>query len=139
MFYYRNSRGGNRRPRGIYGFPWWLFFIFFFNFHSIAWFVISIGIIVMVSLLIRAATSSGSNAGARSSQMQQTPYYQPKQQYYQPPAQTQQPYQSYEQGYQPARETYNEGNQQYQYPEAAEYDQYEQPQAQYPEEMPPQR
>ncbi|MDQ2888382.1 MAG: hypothetical protein M3Y39_20140 [Chloroflexota bacterium] len=138
MFYYRNSRGGNRRPRGIYGFPWWLFFIFLFNFHSLTWFIITIGIIVMVSLLIRA--SSSSNAGAKSSWMQQTPYYQPKQQYYQPPAQTQQqPYQSYEQGYQPARETYNEGDQQYQYPAAAEYDQYEQPQAQYPEEMPPQR
>ena len=71
--------------------------------------------------------------------MQQTPYYQPKQQYYQPPAQVQQTYQPYDQGYQPVRETYNEGEQQDQYPTASEYDQYEQPQAQYPEEMPPQR
>ena len=134
MFYYRNSRG--RRPRGIYGFPWWLFFIFFFSYHSWLWFIMSIGFIILVSLLIRAVTSSNTNTGSASGWT--TPYYQPKQQYYQPPAQMQQSYQPYEQGYQSARETYSEGDQQYQYPAASEYDQYEQPQAQYPEEMPPQ-
>jgi hypothetical protein len=58
-----------------------------------------------------------------------------QQQYYQPP---QQPYPPYQQGYQPPAPpqppTYEEGGRQYSYPQ-----QYEQPQAQYPEEMPPQQ
>jgi hypothetical protein len=133
MYHYRNSRGGNRRMRGAYGFPWLLFFIFFFNFHSLAWFIISIGMIVLVSLIIRAVMSSTLDAGANMmGNSTQTP--QTSRSYQQP---YQQPYQSYEQGYQAPQETYNEGGQQYQYPASSEYDQYEQPQAQYPEQLPP--
>ena len=135
MYYYRNSRGGNRRMRGAYGFPWLLFFIFFFNFHSLAWLMITIGIIVFFSLIVRAFASSASNAGSNPmgnwTQSQQT--YRP----YQQPYQQQPYYQPYEQGYQAPQESYSEGGQQYQYPASVEYDQYEQPQAQYPEEMPP--
>jgi hypothetical protein len=57
------------------------------------------------------------NSQFQQQQQQQPPYYQPQQPYYQPPTQEgqeQQPYQTYGQGYQ-----------------------YEQPQTQYPEQMPP--
>jgi hypothetical protein len=129
MFYYRNS-GGYRRPRGIYGFPWFLLFIFMFSFHSWGVFLTILFVVFFINLLIRAVASTKPSAN--------TPPYQPRngnaQPYYQP---YQQPYQPYQQGYQTPQETYTEAGQQYQYPDPSNYEEYEQPQAQYPEQMPP--
>lgn len=67
----------------------------------------------------------------------------PQQTYYQPPQQPQQPYyqpQPYQQGYQPTpqAEEHHEGSQQYPYPQQQAL-QYEEPQSQYPQELPPQQ
>jgi hypothetical protein len=128
-----------RRPywqrRGIFGFPFMFFFIAWFVFHSWFGFLLGIAIIVVLSLLFRAI-AAGTFGGNLNAPMGQAPYQQPQQpyeQYYQP---SQQPYQSYEQGYQyqsPAP-TYQEPQPQYQAPQP-QYD--EQPQAQYPQELPP--
>lgn len=146
---YRYRRGG----WGWRGFPIPLFFLLFFIWgHSIGSFLISIGIMIVLYLLIRGLMASTSQPGITGTPPTQTtnPYqqpYQPYQQYqpYQSPytqpeqdtsSYDEQLYQPYQQGYQP---------QQAQKPQAAEkdyeqtaYEQYEQPEAQYPqEELPP--
>jgi hypothetical protein len=65
-----------------------------------------------------------------TSQNQQQPYYQPQPPYYQPtsPAGQEQPSQQYGQGYQPEQPVYR--------PQGQLHD-YDQPQTQYPEQMPP--
>ncbi|MBV9709379.1 MAG: hypothetical protein JO011_00535 [Ktedonobacteraceae bacterium] len=65
-----------------------------------------------------------------TSQQQQPPYYQPQQPYYQPSSQAghEQPAQPYGQGYQPEQPYYHPTEQ------AGNFDQ---PQAHYPEQMPP--
>jgi hypothetical protein len=136
MYYNGNSRGGRRRPRGIYGFPWLLFFIIFFNLHSLPWILMTLVTVGFVFLIVKAFMATGVSGNSAPNRMgAQQPYYQPYQQPYQPPQEPS--YQPYDQGYQPPREAYQEGGKQYQYPSPAVYDQYEQPQAQYPEQMPP--
>jgi len=141
MYYYNgNSRGGRRRSRGIYGFPWLLFFIIFFNLHSLPWILMPLVTVGFVFLIIKAFMATGVSGNSAPNRMAaQQPYYQPSQPAYQPPQEpSYQPYQPYQQGYQQTpREVYQEGGQQYQYPASEAYDQYEQPQAQYPEQMPP--
>jgi hypothetical protein len=132
MYNYRNnSRNGRRRMRGIYGFPWLLFVIILFNFHSLPWIIMTFIVMGFVFLIIKAfmTTSNAATNGMRSQQTYQ-PYQQPTP-IYQPP------YQPYEQGYQAPPEAYQEAEQQSDYPVSETYDQYEQPQAQYPEQMPP--
>ena len=65
-----------------------------------------------------------------TSQSQQPPYYQPQSPYYQPtsPAGQEQPYQQYGQGYQYEQPLYRPQGQ---------VNDYDQPQTQYPEQMPP--
>ena len=130
MYYNGNSR--RRRPRGIYGFPWLLFFIIFFNLHSLPWILMTLVTVGFVFLIVKAfATTGVSRNSAPNTMGAQQPYYQPRQQPHQPPQESY--YQPYEQGYLAPRE----GERQYQYPVPETYDQYEQPQAQYPEQMPP--
>src|SRR5437763_12151742 len=108
-------------------------------------------------LLRRSMYRSGGSFGSDSNYQQPNQYYQPPQQpnqYYQPPQQPNQyyqpptspqpntpytrPYQPYEQGYQAPRNEYQQGAQPYQSnPSQSASEQYEEPQAQYPQEMPP--
>jgi len=105
-----------------------------------------LGILILVALaffIIRAITlgtpwaawNSMRNKGNQwqqrfTSQHQQPPYYQPQQPYYRPssPAGQEQPPQSYGQGYQPEQSSYRPAGQSHDF---------DQPQAQYPEQMPP--
>ena len=123
-----------RRGRGILGFPFMLFFVLLFFSHSLSLFLIGIVISIILTLFIRSIMAGASGGGRLNTPPWQQPYQQPQQpyqQYYQP---YQQPYQPYEQGYQPPATPYQEPEPQYQHPQP-QYD--EQPQAQYPQELPP--
>ena len=140
-------RGNGRRPwrRGIMGFPFGLIFMIAVFSHAGGGIMLGLGIIFLLILLARfilpAMLGSGMMNGAWMNnqqtyrQQQNTQYYQPTQQPYE------ESYQPYEQGYQyqPPAVTYEADaeHQQYQAPsyEQAHYE--EQPQAQYPQEMPP--
>jgi hypothetical protein len=114
--------------------------------------LVIIGILVFIWLRSSMFGSGNSGStGSNSNYQQPNQYYQPPQQpyppnqYYQPstPAQPNTPdtppYQSYEQGYQaPPQSDYPQGVQPYQgNPSPSTLEQYEEPQAQYPQEMPP--
>jgi hypothetical protein len=124
-----------RRRRGIWGFPFMLFFVLLFISHSWSLFLIGIVLSIILSLFVRSLMAG--TFGARRPNTPPTwqqPYQQPQQpyqQYYQP---YQQPYQSYDQGYQPPAAPYEEPRPQYQN-QQTQYE--EQPQAQYPQELPP--
>ncbi len=139
-------------PRGVYGgiqgFVWMLGIALCFAVGSFwPWILIPIilsgflGILLrpIMALLLGIGIFGAANMMNQQQPMYQQPYqpYQPPIPPYQPPAQ-QGPYQAYDQGYQsvpePSPETYREGGQQYPYPQS-----YEQPQAQYPQELPPQQ
>jgi hypothetical protein len=92
----------------------------------------------------RSMLRSGGFSGRNSNYQQPNQYYQPPQQpnqYYQPPTPAQPdkpPYRPYEQGYQGSQNDYQQGAQPYQgSPSQSASAQYEEPQAQYPQEMPP--
>ena len=133
---------GSLNPRGIYGgiqgFFWLLVLALFFatSFNWI-WFLVAAGISAILGALAQPITAGlggltifGKNQQPPTYQPPQQPYYQPSQPAYQPPPQ------NYQEGYRP--ETYQEGGQQHPYPQTSqEPQQYEQPQAQYPQEMPP--
>lgn len=119
---------------GLQGFAFMIGLASCFLFGFWPWILVVIGVSAILGALTRPiiAGLSSSIAG-----------WQPVQQPYQPPQQPyqsqQQSYQPYQQGYQPpaqpqSQEKYSEGGRQYNYPP-----QYEQPQAQYPQEMPPQQ
>jgi hypothetical protein len=109
-----------------------------------------LGVLVIIALaafIIRAVTLGSSGAAwnsmrnmgnqwqQRNASQQQPPYYQPPQQspYNQPYGQpTQEQEQQYQQGYQPEQPSYRPPKQ----PDDYEYNQ---PQTQYPEQMPPQQ
>ena len=140
------SLNPRRAYAGIQSFIWFigLAFCFLFGFFPLILVVVAVSAILgaLMRPLIAALMGMGfmTMASAFTSQPQQ-PYQQPYQpaQPYQPPYQ--QPEAPYQQGYQPpvtpqpASETYQEGGRPYQYPAAQPYDQ---PQSQYPQEMPPQ-
>jgi glucan phosphoethanolaminetransferase (alkaline phosphatase superfamily) len=139
------------RRRGFGGFPFILFFIIFLAGHSFAAFLIGIAVSIALSILLAALFRAGSVNTPPTSQtyyqppqQQYTPYYQPYNQPYQsnqPYQQQYQPYQQeyqpYEQGYQPPQPAkYAEADAQDQLPQApSRYE--EQPQAEYPRELPP--
>jgi len=144
MFY--RGRGpwrGYRRRGGLFGIPWILFFVFLSISHSPGGFMIGL-ILVIVITIILARVFSGSNFNRMNGQQPGQTYYQPSNQanqqpYYQP---TEQSYQAYDQGYQPpvqSQEGYQGSASQYQPPvqNDAYRGEYEQPQTQYPEQMPP--
>ena len=136
------------RRRGFRGFPFLLFFIILFAGHSFVAFLVGIAVAIAVSILLAALFRAGSSNMPPSAQtyyqppqQQYTPYYQQYNQPYQSNQPYQQPYQQeyqpYEQGYQPPEPMkYPEANAQYQSPQAqSRYE--EQPQAEYPQELPP--
>ncbi len=140
---------GSLNPRnaygGIQGFVWLLGLALCFAIGFWPWILVVAAISVLMGALIRPIIAAlvGMGIFRLASSMANR---QPPQQYYQPPPQQpyepyqqgyqppQQPYEPYQQGYQPPPSVYQEGGQQYPYPQ-----QYEQPQAQYPQEMPPQQ
>lgn len=133
---------------GLYGFVWFMALASFFVFHH--WVVFLIAAIVSGMLGSMANSILSSFSGMRmfsnqpmytpqSQQAPETPYYQPSQPQQQPPAPTYQPYQE---GYQPPQQqaTYQEGGQPHPYPSSSQVQDYEQPQAQYPQQpLPPQQ
>lgn len=130
---------GSPNPHRMYGslqgFFWLLILALFFATDNWIWFLVGAGISAIMGALFKPIIASlmGLGLASMANQPPQQPYYQPSQ----PP---QQPYyqpsqQSYEQGYRPPQpETYQEGGNNYRPPQ-----EYEQPQAQYPQEMPPQQ
>ncbi len=147
---YRNRsygpRNGNfrRRMRGIYGFPWLFVFFLIYATGWWQWLIIGIVISALLSMFFRSTMSTATGYG------QQQTYYQPGQQqtYYQPSEQQgyqpvePQEYQQYQQGYQPAepptpaqQDLYKQPGQEQAQTET--YQDYEQPQTQYPQQMPP--
>ena len=125
---------GSLNPRnaysGIQGFVWLLGLALCFAIGFWPWVLVVAAVSTIIGALTRpivAALVGMGIFGLASSMSNRQP---PQQQYYQPPPQ--QPYEPYQQGYQPPPPVYQEGGQQYPYPQ-----QYEQPQAQYPQEMPP--
>lgn len=140
---------------GLYSILWILIIVIFVltGFHFWQIFLIGALLSAILGILIRLITAGAIGAGLFGAatmlrNQQQPPQYQPPYQpyqqpggqppYYQPPPQP--PYQPYEQGYQPppqAPGTYQQSGQPY-YQPSQQQPQYEQPQVQYPEEMPPQ-
>jgi hypothetical protein len=129
------------------GFPFPLIFLLIFVFtHTLAGFIVSIGIIVLLWALIAASSSSGGRRWmSPPMNMNQPPIYQPppyQPPIYQPPYQpyTMPPeptYTPYEQGYQ-AEQTKTESAEPEPSATASSEAQYEeQPTVQYPQELPP--
>jgi hypothetical protein len=139
----RDARRAFRYGYG-YGRPGGMISLLFFGFlllaiftHFWGFFIIGIIGLGVMLWLIRAGILSAWFPGSQSQQPRQ-----PQQPYFQPPPE-EQPYSPYDQGYHPparTHETYRESGQQLQYApqaEEPEYKQYEEPQAQYPEQLPP--
>ncbi|GAC1690035.1 MAG: hypothetical protein PVS3B3_12380 [Ktedonobacteraceae bacterium] len=130
--WYRYNRRGSRGMRYL----WFLFIpLFFIGGHGFFGILLWIGAIIMLSLIGRAVFSAIAASSNAQHQWYQPHYQQPYQQPYQP-NQYQNPYQQQEQSYQ-------QGYQQpYYQPRSSheasqQYDQYEQPRAEYPQELPP--
>lgn len=133
MWYRYNRRG----PRGMRYF-WFLFIPLFFigGGHGIFGILFWIVAVIVLSLIGRAVFAAMASSSNRQNQWYQSPYQQPYQQPYQ--SNQQQPYQQYGQGYQqPYYQPSSQASQQYQAPQQQPYDQYEQPRAEYPQELPP--
>jgi predicted lipid-binding transport protein (Tim44 family) len=124
---------------GVMGFIWMLGLAAFFAFNF--WWpgiLILLGISAIAGTILRPMMNAQQQPYYQPSQQPQQPYYQPSQ----PPQQPEQPsYQPYQEGYQPQpeQETYQEGDKIYPYPQQRSSQEYEQPQAQYPQELPPQQ
>lgn len=145
-------RGPHRRRygRGIWGLPFTIFFIIMIVTHSFSGFIVALVVFFILAAIFRAVLPNMFNSGNMRSNST-PPYQQPQQPYYQPPEQAYQPYQPtdpayqpYQQGYQapppvyqPPEQSYQPPDQTYQYqpPQQPNYE--EQPQAEYPQEMPP--
>ncbi|HLG62314.1 MAG TPA: hypothetical protein VKY19_10300 [Ktedonosporobacter sp.] len=130
---------GSLNPHRVYGslqgFFWLLILALFFATDNWIWFLVGAGVSAIMGALFKPIIASlmGMGLASMANRPPQQPYYQPsqapQQPYYQPSQQ------SYEQGYRPPQsETYQEGGRQY-----STSQEYEQPQVQYPQEMPPQQ
>ena len=125
---------------GLYGFFWMLMLALFFLTGSWVWFLVGAGISAILSALFVPITAALAGMGFMAANRQQPPfqqqYQQPYQNYQQP---VQQSYEPYQEGYQPQQSnTYVEGGEQHQYPPQPK-EEYDQPETQYPQEMPPQQ
>jgi cytoskeletal protein RodZ len=146
--YQQNQPRNPRRRRGFLGFPWWMFFAFFWiapgRFQGV---LIGVGLIVFVIFMIaRYSNFQGwmGNQQQYNPPVNQTPYQQP---YYQPTPPQQAPaseasqaYSQYQQGYQyqpPAAGELLNSEGPYQVPSEPLQEEYEQPRAEYPQQMPP--
>ena len=139
---------GNPGPRGFYGglhgFFWLLILALFFVTGNPLVFLVGVGISILLGAFMRpilALLLTGGLAAWFANQQSQANYQQPEagQSPYEPPYQPYEP-QPYQQGYQPPHlttpEAYEEGGTYHQYPpQTAQH--YEQPQAEYPQQMPP--
>lgn len=125
----------------IYSSMWMLILALFFLTYSWIWFLVGAAISALLGAFLKSIVAWFLAAGAfglsaQTPPLQQQPYYTP------PP--TVQPQQEYQQGYQatpaPPPETYREGEKQYYYPPQPQQSsqQYDSPQSQYPQQMPPQ-
>ena len=159
---YRNARRNYRYYRGRS--PFWgvllaILIISSIASHSLFPLIPLVIIGGFVFMLVRSSMFRSNNSwfsGSNRNDQQSNQYYQPPQpnEYYQPPQQPNeyyqpsvppqpnppytQPYGPYEQGYQAPRNEYQQGAQPYQRdPSQSTTEQYEEPQAQYPQEMPP--
>ncbi len=140
-------RGYRRRPwrrRGIIGFPFGLILIIMVFSHAGSGILIGVGIIFLLIMLARFILPAIFGAGMMSNWWMNNQQTYRQQQYTPPPYEqaynpSEENYQPYEQGYQPQTVTYQTEAEKEQYqPPAYEQAQYEeQPQAQYPQEMPP--
>jgi hypothetical protein len=141
MWYPPNNQPYRRRMRRGFGFPFIFPFIMLFVFRSGSIFFATLVLAIMIALILKAFDASNPN---NSGQSQQIPYYQPPVQTYQPPYyqpsmpvyQPPEEYKPYEQGYQAAATPYQADDQQ-SMSAMSSYEDYEQPTAQYPEQMPP--
>lgn len=142
---YRGPRYRRGYGRGIWGLPFTIFFIIMIVSHSFSGFIVAIVVLVILAAIFRAVLPNLFNGGNMNSNAV-PPYQQPQQPYYQPSEQPQQPYyqpsdpeyQPYQQGYQPPPPVYQPLEQPYQYQPPQQPQNYEeQPQAEYPQEMPP--
>lgn len=126
---------GNPRATygGVMGFIWMLGLaacaIFNFWWPGI---LIVLGVSAIAGALLRPMMNSQVKMDAP-----QQPYYQPSQPQHQPEQPYYQP--SYQEGYKPPQEGYQEGGKVHPYPQQPQTQEYEQPQAQYPQELPPQQ
>ncbi len=128
-----------------FGAMWMLILALFFITHFWVWFLVGAAISALLATFMRAIIAWLLASGAFGLSPQ-TPAPQPQQPYYTPPPNSQ-PQQPYQQGYQatptPPPETYREGEKQYYYPPQSPQSpqpsqQYDSPQSQYPQQMPPQ-
>ena len=134
---YRGYRRRRWHGRGILGLPFMLlFFIFLFS-HSIMGIFMILPVIIIIGFILRAVlpTLFGMSNMNSNSMSNQPPYYQPQQQPQQQPYQ--ETYQPYEQGYQYQPPVVPNQEPQYTPPPYQQTQYEEQPQAQYPQEMPP--
>ena len=133
----------SRNPRGVYGglvgAMWMIMLALFFATGSWLWFLVGAALSAILGALVGPLTALllgigifGLASTAQQPPQMQQPYYQPM-----PPQQA-----PYQQGYQSLQpEGYQEGGQGYQYPgqQPLSQQQYEQPQSEYQQEMPPQQ
>lgn len=123
------------------GFPFPLIFLLIFVFtHTLAGFVVSIAIIVILWALIAASSSGGRRWMSPPMNMNQPPMYQPPT--YQPPYQPYAPppepvYTPYEQGYQAEQPKTEVAEPEPSSAASSETQYEEQPTVQYPQELPP--
>jgi len=132
------STGNPQRIYGAtYGAMWMLILALFFITHFWQLFLIGVAISALLGAFLRPIIAwllASSTFGLST----QSP---PPQQYYTPPSTPPNPQPTYQQGYQapPVQhpETYKEGDGRYYYPPQSSQ-QYDEPQSQYPQQMPPQ-
>jgi hypothetical protein len=132
-------------PRGLYGglqgFVWLMGLAVLFVVGFWPWILVLIGISAILGSLVVPITAGLTGLGIYAATQNNQPQYQQPYQAYpseQPPPE--QPYEPYQQGYQPPPSTpgtYQEGGQPYQYPQPKQ--EFEQPQINYPQELPPQQ
>jgi hypothetical protein len=142
MFWFQyqpQNNNNNRRRNRSSGFPWWLIFVFFWMVPPAWWTLILIAFVAFI--VLNVMRSSGSNQPWSPPQQQAQTYYTPPTPVQEPPLY--QPYQqTYEEGYH-AKEVpvqpYNPIVHSYEaIPEQeVSYQEYDQPKAEYPQQLPP--
>lgn len=143
--YARDMRRMNRYryggPASGFGVAFLIFLGVYLLTHAWVWLLIGFVVIIVLSTMWRRSNQSWYNPWQNGYQQSQPQQSEAPPQPYQSPRDAEQFYQDYERGYQPApHETYEEGGSRYQYPpqaQAPDYQRYEGPQTQYPEQMPP--
>jgi hypothetical protein len=128
-----------RRWRGGFFFPFPFIFFFLFMGWGHGEFGLLTWVLPIIILLAFGAIIRNRVAGSYQQPYQNNQLYGNQGSYSDPNYYYQRPYTPYQQGYQAeqARETPQESGNSASYPQQEQYQEYEQPQAQYPEQMPP--